>query len=554
MTDEKKARFAMLMEKYDHVCARVCENTLTREEWIPAPDGVKLRTIIVTPEGVPGPYSTIVQRSCYFEQGICGLQIQAEALARHGFAVVYQWCRGIGGSEGVWEPNIHDRADGLSLMDWLQTQSWVKNMGYVGASYLAMTGWIMADQVPEKLKTMYLTVYGTERHTSAWREGLFRQDILTAWAKDNAGFPVEAEYLESARYRPQVEVDEALWGGKLQWYRDWITHPGSDDPYWAEGHWDTLRRIPERLKIPVFVGEGWYDHHLGSMLQGYAKLSEAASEHSVLQINPGNHGLQPVIPGQEKQSNAAVDEPTQQIRWFYHILMKEKLPKRSVQYYVIGADEWKEYPAFPPEQTGEKVFFLNGNGLDSEVGENQNRGYVYDPENPVMSHGAESLFCSWQHAGALEQPEPDWRTDVLSFVSRPLERAVDVVGQIQTKLWVTSDAPDTCFTVKVMEVDEKGRAWHIRNGITTLGWRNGATERQNYDGKPVELTISCWDIAWRLKPGSRLRIDISSSNFPEYSVHPNTTTLWSEETKTQKAEQTILMGKNYPSRVILPLG
>ena len=231
MFGEKQSLFDLYMEKYDGVCPRVSNSAAVREQMLPAGDGARLRTVIITPADVPGPYPTIVQRSCYYEPDPCRLRIQGEALARHGFALVYQWCRGIGGSEGQWEPNIHDRADGISLVNWLQDQQWVLNMGYVGASYLAMTGWIMADIVPEKMKTMYLTVYGTERHTSAWREGLFRQDILTAWAMGNAGFPVTADYMTSAAYRPQVEVDENLWGGRLNWYRDWITHP-SRIAYW----------------------------------------------------------------------------------------------------------------------------------------------------------------------------------------------------------------------------------------------------------------------------------------------------------------------------------
>lgn len=553
MFGEKQSLFDLYMEKYDGVCPRASNSATVREQMLPAGDGARLRTVIITPTDVPGPYPTIVQRSCYYEPDPCRLRIQGEALARHGFALVYQWCRGIGGSEGQWEPNIHDRADGISLVNWLQDQQWVLNMGYVGASYLAMTGWIMADIVPEKMKTMYLTVYGTERHTSAWREGLFRQDILTAWAMGNAGFPVTADYMTSAAYRPQVEVDEKLWGGRLNWYRDWITHPSRIDPYWAEGHWETLRSVPSKLKIPVFVGEGWYDHHLGSMLQGYEKLSAEAMAHSVFQINPGNHGLQPVIHGHKKQDHAAIDEITQQIRWFYDILVKGQLPDRAVQYYVIGADEWRNYRDYPPKTHHEAVFYLNGHALSAETAAECSRGYVYDPQNPVITFGAESLFSSWKNTGSQEQPAPDWREDVLSFVSEPLEKPLDVVGSIQAKLWVQSDAPDTCFTVKVMEVFPDGRAWHIRNGITTLGWRNGAVEYQDYDGNPVEITVACWDIAWQLQPGSRLRVDISSSNFPEFSVHPNTTQLWSVASETRTARQTVLMGKEYPSRLILPL-
>lgn len=122
-------------------------------------------------------------------------------------------------------------------MQALDKLSWIDCMGYKGASYLALTGWAMADAMPSKVRSMYLTVYGTSRHTSAYKDGLFRQDILTAWAMSNAGFPVSADYLTSAAYRPQVQVDEALWGKRLDWYRDWITHTDADDPYWQQGFW-----------------------------------------------------------------------------------------------------------------------------------------------------------------------------------------------------------------------------------------------------------------------------------------------------------------------------
>lgn len=554
--EQMRQFFEQMMERtrasYDTVCPVVSPDFTTEEVWIPAPDGAKLRTVLVRPQDVPAPWPTIVMRGCYPMQEPL-MRGQAEAMAQHGFAVVYQWCRGINGSEGQWEPNVYDRADGLSLLNWLQEQDWVKNMGYVGASYLAMTGWIMADAVPEKMKTMYLTVYGTVRHTSAWREGLFRQDILTAWAMGNAGFPVSADYMESARYRPQVEVDEALWGGRLDWYRDWITHPSKTDPYWAGGHWETLQKVPSRLKIPVFVGEGWYDHHLGSMLEGFATLSPEAQAHSVFQINPGNHSLQPVIPGQPHQAHAAIDQAAQQLQWFYDILVREQLPNPAVHYYLIGADEWRTYPAYPPQPTGEAVFYLDGETLSAAPGDTSARSYDYDPENPVPSHGAESLFRTQAHIGALEQPEPNWRPDVLSYLSAPLERSLDVVGPVSATLWVASNAPDTCFTLKLMEVGADGRAFHIRNGITTLAWRNGAVQPQRYDGGPVQITITCWDVAWRLQAGSRLRVDISSSNFPEYSVHPNTDTLWSLAKETRVAHQIILAGGTHPSCLRLPL-
>lgn len=557
--DEQAAKTLQkkIVEEYDRVCLPVTDKIKREEKMIPALDGAKLRTIIFQPDNIDGPYATIVIRSCYPESEQ-HLEIQAKELAKRGFAVVYQWCRGLAGSEGEWTPYEHEREDGTSLMNYLQGEKWVKNIGFVGASYLALTGWFIADIIPEKVKTMYLTVLGTEWHTETWQEGAFRQDIFTSWIMGmaNDGKAVNADYLTSAKYRPQIQVDEKLWNCHMKVYRDMISKPEPDDIYWTDGLWGTLREIPSKTKIPIFIGEGWYDIHLGNALQTFGKLSKCARQNSVLQVNPGNHSLNPVIFGQKKQNHAAICEYEQQIRWFYNILVKEEMPQPEVRYYLIGADEWRTYTTYPVNAEDEKCFYLNGNKLTeakTALEESAYRSYIYDPENPVISHGAGTLFYSIADVGSLEQPGPDWREDVLSYVSDPLEEDIDIVGTIQAKLWVQSDAPDTCFTIKLIEEFEDGTAYNIRNGITTLGLRNESRKRVPYDGKPVEITIRCWDIAWRVKKGSKLRVDISSSNFPEYSIHPNTEKIWSLEENTKIANQKILSGKEWPSRLLLPI-
>ncbi|WP_455437618.1 CocE/NonD family hydrolase [Hungatella hathewayi] len=538
--------------QYNHVRQKVTEKTEKTTVWIKSSDGIKLKTIIVKPVGIEGPFPTIVQRTCYLQQAEL-LEIQSQELAKRGFAAVYQWCRGIGESEGEWEPYVHEREDGLPLLEWLQEQEWVKNIGFLGASYLALTGWFLADIAPEKVKTMYLTVLGTEMHTEMWQEGAFRQDIFTSWSMENAGIEVDSDYLESAKYCPQVEVDEKLWGCRLDWYRDEISSPSRLDDFWTKSHWGTLQNIPPRMKMPIFLGEGWYDIHLGNSLKTFENLSETSLANSVLQINPGNHWLQPVIYGQKKQKAAPIYEYEQQLRWFKTILMDDMLPEPSVNYYIIGADEWRSYHSYPPTVKGKKELFLAGRALKESPGEESAREYVYDPKNPVMSHGGATLFKLMDKVGSLEQPKPDFRSDVLSYISDILEADMDIVGEIQAKLWVKSDAPDTCFTIKLMEVEDSGKTYNIRNGITTLGFRNNADSYQSYDRKPVEIIIRCWDIAWRVKKGSKLRVDISSSNFPEYSIHPNTEKIWSLEARPQIAHQTVLSGDRYPSKIILPI-
>lgn len=251
MTYEERMvkRFA---EEYNALEERPCVEICEAEELrIPMSDGVLLRTVVQKPQG-EGPFPTIIMRSCYpSNEG--QYRLHAREYCSRGFAFVYQFCRGTGGSDGEWVPNVHEREDGKVTLDWLDEQAWVESIGYFGCSYLALTGWAVADIVPEKVKTLYLTHYGTDRFTSAYSSGCFRQDVLTSWAMENAGVPIKADFRKSAAFMPQIEVDETVWGCRLDWYRDWITHTDRDDSYWTEGFWGELAEIPERVTVPVYI-------------------------------------------------------------------------------------------------------------------------------------------------------------------------------------------------------------------------------------------------------------------------------------------------------------
>ncbi len=573
---EQKAREwvtdAYKKEKQKEICAPGKKE----EIMLPMGDGVKLRTVFQFPDTTgEQPLPTILERCCYPQMEVL-IEQHAIEYSKRGFLFICQWCRGTGGSEGEWVPNVNERNDGLDTLAYLQEQDYVGNIGYLGNSYLALTGWCMADAVPPKVKTMYLGVYGCDRHTSAYKDGLFRQDILTAWAMENAGTTVEAPYLESCAYRPQVEVDEKLWGVRLDWYRDWITHTDREDPYWKEGFWGMLGQIPSKVKIPLFIWEGWYDHHLGSAIVTYERLSEDARAHSVLQIGPWNHNFMPAVTGQplDHLADSGIDTA---LDWFTRILKNGELPEKAAYTYVIGADEWKKWDAFPVQETKEQSWLLQKEGGLVEAAEGRNvdvqlnmqeqekkkqdeawqdevQSFVYDPEHPVISHGAESLFHTQEDVGSLLQPEAGSRDDVISFTSEPLPEAMEIEGKIRAHLFVSSDAEDTAFSAKLMEVFENGETVNIRGSITTLAYRNGAGHRGSYTpGEIVDINIEMWDVAWKLRKGSRLRLDISSSDFPQYSVHSNYPGIWSEQSETKVAKQSVYFGKNYPSEVILPV-
>ena len=521
-------------------------------------DGVKLRTRIYRPDAKSGQLPVVIERCCY-PQNELFLEINGEEYAKRGFAFVYQYCRGTGGSEGKWEPNENERKDGMDTLTWLCNEDWVDSLGYLGSSYLALTGWAIIDAVPEKVKTMYLTQYGTDRFTSAYKDGLFRHDVLTSWAMGNAGFSVSADYMESCKYRPHIEVDEKLWGGHLDWYRKWITSTQEIDEYWQTGFWKLLKSIPEKVTIPIYLGESWHDHHLESALKTYDVLAEKSKKHSTLRIGAWNHMFMPCLNGHECHNLGNNDSATA-MNWFYQLLVKKEIPQKKILTYVIGEDRFMEWDSFPITTSHKKRLYLSGRQpvpkqyeLTEMISEDEKMTYIYDPENPVISLGGDSLLYNIDKAGSVLQPECGFREDVLSFVSKEFEEGLLIAGKMNCHLYVSSDAEDTAFSIKVMEVFQDGRAYHIRNGITTLGFRNKAVTRLEYKpGAIEEIEIEILDITWKLQAGSRLRVDISSSNFPEYVAHTNYAGVWALQEKSKIASQTIYVGENYPSYIELP--
>lgn len=511
----------------------------TQELYLPMSDGVKLYTLLYRPEGLPQ-IPVLVQRSCYPDQ-MDLYRVYGQELARRGYGYLVQICRGTGPSQGVWEPNVHERQDGYDTLQWLDAQPWVESIGYFGASYLALTGWAVADILPPKVKGMMLTVYGTDRFTSAYEKGLFRHDVLTGWAMPNAGRPIDADYLESCRYRPHAEVDTALWGGRLPWYQDWIHAANREDPYWQQGWWKQLREIPGRTHVPVYIVDAWYDHHFGSAIRAYHALAPETKAHSWLDIGCWNHMSQPCIEwgSQQHLENGDVRRI---LTWFDLLLKEKKLPKARVRAYVMREDTWKELPAWPAQVQTVQTFFLSEQGRLTSQPEVGVCRFVYDPEDPCPTHGAESVLTTIAEAGSLLQPQPGYRPDVVSFVSEPLARPLPVCGQIRVRLRVSTDGGDTAFTAKLMEVFPDGRAYNIRGGITTI--QADMPEGHTYAaGEIADVQVEMWDMAWTLQPGSCLRLDVSSSDFPQYAIHSNYAGLWSEQKQTRVAQQTLWLGE-----------
>lgn len=517
---------------------KACAYTV-EESYLPMEDGVKLYTLIYKPADRDR-FPVLIQRSCYPAQMEI-YQVYGEELAQRGYGYVLQVCRGTGQSEGLWEPNVNERRDGLTTLNWLNGQKWAESIGYFGASYLALTGWAVADAVPDKVKGMLLTVYGTDRFKSAYEKGLFRHDVLTGWAMANAGHPVTADYLESCRYRPHAGADEALWGGRLDWYQDWIHAVKREDAYWQQGWWKQLGEIPGKTRVPVYIVESWYDHHFGSAMNTWLALNEETRKHCWLDIGCWNHMSAPCIEWGE-QKHLENGDVKRILEWFDLLLKKKETPQKRIRSYVMREDRWQELANWPLTAAKTERFFLQS---DKSLGQTPQAAgtieFVYDPADPCPSHGAESVLTTITEAGSLLQPEPDYRADVVSFISQPLKDKLAIGGRIRVHLKVRTDAEDTAFSAKLCEVFPDGRTYNIRSGITTIA--ADLPEKTVYQaGETAQVCVDFWDIVWTVLPGSRLRLDISSADFPQYAAHSNYAGIWSDQEKTQIAHQQICTG------------
>lgn len=530
---------------------------------LPMSDGVCLHTLIFRPDLNLNEFPVILMRTCYPQQDKI-YRLHGKNLARQGYVFVYQYSRGREKSEGEWVPNVNERQDGLDTVNWLCKQEWCGNIGYWGCSYTGLAGWSMADAVQGKISSMLLMHYGTDRFVSVYEKGAFRHDIITSWSMENAENPVDVSYpgyINTCRYMPQCEVDERLWGQKSETYRNYIKNTRITDDYWQQGWWKQLRDIPKYTNIPVYIISGWYDHHHASTMKTWECLNEETKAHSWLEIGGWNHFMIPCLPD-KKTEHMELGEIPRVLEWFQKTLVQKELPSQRIRIYRTGEDVWELLSGWERKELKNVTYYLSGHnrsmpekcGFLSNVpdGGEFDFSYDYNPEEPAETVSGEGLFKTMWKIGSLPCPEINYRPDVISFISDPLEEQLAVCGKIRVKLFVKSTCADTAFFARIIEVTEEGKSYHIRSSITTMV-HEFSDGKEYVPGDIAEVHIDMWDIAYTVQKGSRIRMDVSSSDFPQYNIHSNYKGLWSEQTETRIARQTIFAGGQYPSCIEFPL-
>jgi len=504
-------------------------------------DGVELATDIHLPKG-EGPWPCVLARTPYNKRRLQG---QAKDFVEAGYAYIAQDCRGKFRSKGKYNPFLTDHHDGHDAVEWVAAQDWSNGrVGMAGASALGVTSNLAATQRPPHLVCAFVAVAGSSaRRVTVYNGGVYRKELNDGWLT-----------AQGAKFAIDMTMENP---------------PGND--FWD---WREIGDFYEKIDIPIFNVGGWYDIFAQGTIDNFVGIQSrgrglAAGNQRVV-MGPWAHGL---MGGRSKYPEANPGEYLStklQIRWFDRWLKNERNGtdrEPRVTYYVMGAlespgapgNEWREAPSWPPISRPRSLFLHPKLALAdsppssaSADAETTSITYEYDPKNTARTIGGHNLIQGGR--GPLDQRKVGKRDDYFRFRTEPLEHALEIGGRVSCQLFVESDAPDTDFVAKLVDVYPDGYEALVLDGIIRARYREGL-EREVFleKGKVVPVTIDLWSTAYAFNKGHRIALHVTSSNDPKYDPNPNTGKPQRSDDETRIATNRVHFSEKYPSRILLPV-
>jgi uncharacterized protein len=552
-------------------------------------DGTILYADVYRPKG-EGPWPVLLMRHPYDKTQAENLSYaQPTWYARYGYLVVVQDCRGRCQSEGEWYPFKHEESDGYDTVIWAAGLTGSNGkVGMYGFSYAGATQLWSAIHQPPGLTALMPALTGSDYYEGwTYRGGALHHAFTQSWsiflAQDTAhrrqDYALEgtlasamgnawANYWIPPQYFPFLNQEDIA-----PYYYDWLQHDTYHN-YWKQ--W-SIRSRYEQIKLPALHIGGWYDIFLEGTLENFVGLraqagSENARQNQKLVVGPWFH-----MPWYQQVGSLDFGDDARncvdalQLLWLDKHLRGESNSldeEPPVALFVMGENKWRFEPEWPLSHAQATRFFLhsqgranslNGNGwLSLEApGEELPDIFTYDPRNPVMSIGGHSCCIdTLTPMGAFDQRPQEYRNEVLVYTSEVLIEDVTVIGTVEVTLYAASTAVDTDFTAKLVDVHPDGRAINIGEGIIRARFRDSMAQAALIEpGQVYEYKILVGSTANVFKAGHRLRVEISSSNFPTFDRNSNSgkRTVESSPADWFVATQTIFHDSRYPSHIVLPI-
>jgi uncharacterized protein len=521
---------------------------------IPMRDGVTLAADLYRPDA-PGKFPALMTLVYYPTGGP-----EAERFARYGYVGVVVNSRGRNGSEGEWDPYVNEPRDGYDVQQWIGGQAWSNGkIGMFGQSYNAFTQ-IMSAPLASPYLTCLLPIEGQQTNFGhLYNDGVPQLNVIftfglyaTGATRTGPHIPIGPHYLQLPLASAADKADHP----QAQRIKTWLEHSRYDD-YWRSYG---VKEKYGQIRAPAWFVSGWYDnlvHENWRNFRGFRDEggSEACRKGTRIRVGGAIHG-----------GNTPPFED--RLRWYDYWLKGletgvDKLP--PIEIFVMGANRWRYEYQWPPARTQWTRYYLHSEGQANSVrGDGRlelepppadappNR-FVYDPENPVDTLGGQ-MSTHRDLWGPKDRQSVQQREDVLVYTTGPLERDLEVTGPIELKLYAASDAVDTDFTATLTDVHPDGQAIHICEGIQRASFRESLENPTPIEpGKIYLYTISLWETSMLFQAGHRIRLEISSSNFPRYARNLNTGLPVGTSDQRNQARQTVYHDAMRASHLVLPV-
>lgn len=477
---------------------------------VPMRDGTRQLVDHLAPVGPAK--GTILVRSPYGWNALT-TAVLGTTFAGNGYHVVLARTRGTFGSEGVFEPAVHEVQDGADTVDWLRQQSWFDGrFATLGASYFGFTQWAILADPPDELVTSVILAGPHNFRDVFYSDGAFNLELALTWSELMAsqedhsllrstirGASVHKRVAPALRTLPLPDAADEITQHRWPWFREWASRRDPDDSFWTNYQ---LQGILDRVDVPVFLAGGWQDIFLANTLEQYTHLRSRGIE-AALTMGAWTHG--------EMGTKGASTLFAEALDWFDHHLAHEPLRRATpVRIHVGGAaDEWREVDLWPPPTGARKLIFDRSGSLEWESArrlepEDQPcASFVYDPSDPTPTLGGRLLTGSL--AGYRNDTSLAARSDVLVYDSSPLSAAQDVIGQPVLTLAHSADTSPYDLFVRLSDVSPEGKSTNVADGFI-----------RGRDSDGAQLRIALDATSYRFAAGHRIRLLVAGGSFPHY--------------------------------------
>ena len=560
-------------------------NDFVIENHVPIPmrDGVTLYADVYRPVGT-GRHPVLLSRTPYSTERFPSAYEAAVYFAQRGYVYVYQDVRGRHESDGRWEPFFDDERDGVDTIGWAAKQAWsTGKVAMQGGSYLGQNQWRAAQAAPPALVTIFPMVASTSiYHDWITLNGGWRLSFNFGWGPvrmetrimQNPGphsqAGVRAMHYDQVQWHLPLKTMQQVVGRKARFYDDWLAHPDYDD-YWKPLNVETMF---EKIAMPVHTLGGWFDIFSQGTLRGYVGMSqkgatEQARRLSHLVIGPWGHGPSQKTGALDFGADANVEALAIQLRWYDYFLKNIDdgfTSEPPVKLFVMGRNEWvyeREYPL--ARTTYRPMYLASGGAANSDRGDGRltwdkptdassSDRYRYDPDDPVPSVGGNNCCGTPTSAGPQDQRSIESRRDILVYTSDFLGEEIEVTGPVKVVLHASSDAVDTDFVAKLVDVHPDGASYNMAEGIVRARYRDGPGQpRLLKPGEVYRFEIDLVGTSVAFRKGHRIRVHVTSSHFPQFDRNPNTGAPFGTTSEIRVAQQTIHHDAARPSHILLPV-